>query len=84
MLLAPGRGLRCVRSKRGRRSSRRCARFTSRYDAAEIAGFKSGTLKDLTTEDKVSILFVDGHIEIMTPEDYITRKLFEVPIVPIP
>ena len=61
-----------------------CDNYFYRYDAAEVAGFKSGTLKDLTTDGKVSILFVDGHIEIMTPDDYVARKLFEVPIVPIP
>lgn len=61
-----------------------CDNYFYRYDAAEVSGFRSGTLKDLTTEGKVSILFVDGHIEIMTPDDYVARKLFEVPIVPVP
>jgi prepilin-type N-terminal cleavage/methylation domain-containing protein/prepilin-type processing-associated H-X9-DG protein len=61
-----------------------CDNFFFRYDAAEIAGFKSGTLADLTTDGKIPVLFVDGHVEVMTPDDYLTRKLFEVPIVPIP
>jgi prepilin-type processing-associated H-X9-DG protein len=38
----------------------------------------------LTTDGKIPVLFVDGHVEVMTPDDYLTRKLYEVPIVPIP
>ena len=60
-----------------------CDNYFYRYDAAEVAGFESGTLKDLTNDGKVPVLFVDGHIEVMTPEDYVTRKLFEVPIMPV-
>lgn len=61
-----------------------CDNYYYRYDAAEIAGFKSGTLKDLTTDGKIPELFVDGHIEVMIPDDYLTRKLSEIPIVPVP
>lgn len=61
-----------------------CDNFFFRYDAAEIASFKSGTLQDLTTDGKIPVLFVDGHVEVMTPDEYLTRKLYEVPIVPIP
>ncbi len=61
-----------------------CDNYFYRYDAAEIAGFKSGTLKELMTDGKVPVLFVDGHTETITPDEYLQRKLFEVPIVPIP
>lgn len=61
-----------------------CDNYFYRYDDAEIKGFNSGTLKDLMTDGKIPVLFVDGHIEVMTPDDYLTRKLSEIPIVPVP
>ena len=53
-----------------------------RYDAKEITGFKSSPLKDLLIESKVPVLFVDGHIEVVTPEEYVSRQLYLVPLVP--
>jgi prepilin-type N-terminal cleavage/methylation domain-containing protein/prepilin-type processing-associated H-X9-DG protein len=61
-----------------------CDNYFYRYDAGEISGFKSGTLKDLMTDGKIPVLFVDGHVEVMTPDDYLTRKLSEIPIVQVP
>ena len=61
-----------------------CDNYFYRYDAGEIAGFKNGTLKDLTSDGKIPVLFVDGHVEVMTPDDYLTRNLSEIPIVPVP
>ena len=58
--------------------------FTFRYDAAEISSFKSAPLMDLLSDGKVPVLFVDGHIETMTPDEYLLRQLFLVPIVPVP
>jgi prepilin-type N-terminal cleavage/methylation domain-containing protein/prepilin-type processing-associated H-X9-DG protein len=54
-----------------------------RYDEAEAAGFTSGALKDLMTEGKVPVLFVDGHLETMSPTEYVERKLYLVPIAPV-
>jgi prepilin-type N-terminal cleavage/methylation domain-containing protein/prepilin-type processing-associated H-X9-DG protein len=61
-----------------------CDNFFFRYDAAQLAEFKSGTLKDLLSEGKVPVLFVDGHVEAISPSEYLEKKLFLVPIVPIP
>ncbi|MES2923360.1 MAG: type II secretion system protein [Verrucomicrobiota bacterium] len=61
-----------------------CDNYFYRYDAGEINGFKGGALKDLLSDGKIPVLFVDGHIEVMTPDDYLTRKLSEIPITPVP
>jgi prepilin-type N-terminal cleavage/methylation domain-containing protein/prepilin-type processing-associated H-X9-DG protein len=61
-----------------------CDNFFFRYDAAQLGGFKSGTLKDLLSEGKVPVLFVDGHVEAISPSEYLDKKLFLVPIVPVP
>jgi prepilin-type N-terminal cleavage/methylation domain-containing protein len=53
-----------------------------RFDEAEVGGFKSGTLKDLTIEGKIPVLFLDGHLESMRPEEYVERKLYLVPVTP--
>ena len=61
-----------------------CDNYFYRYDSGEINGFKSGTLKELLSDGKFPVLFVDGHIEVMTPEDYLKRKLSEIPITSVP
>lgn len=61
-----------------------CDNFFFRYDEAQLSEFKSGTLKELLSEGKVPVLFVDGHIEAISPSEYLERKLFLVPIVPVP
>ncbi len=53
-----------------------------RYDPNEIAGIATHTLKDLLVEGKVPVLFVDGHIEVVTPGEYVTRQLYLVPLAP--
>lgn len=53
-----------------------------RYDPAEVAGIPTSTLKDLLVEGKVPVLFVDGHVEVMSPEDYVRRELYLVPLPP--
>ena len=55
-----------------------------RFDEAELKGFDKAPLKDLMTDGKIPILFLDGHIESMTPSDYTDRKLSEVPKAPTP
>ncbi len=59
-----------------------CDNYFYRYDEPELNLFKSGTLKDFLTDGKVPVLFVDGHIEQVSPSDYLERKLFLVPIAP--
>jgi prepilin-type N-terminal cleavage/methylation domain-containing protein/prepilin-type processing-associated H-X9-DG protein len=61
-----------------------CDNYFFRYDPAEIAGFKSGTLKDFLFEGKFPVLFVDGHVETVTPSEYLARKLYLLPMVPTP
>ncbi len=61
-----------------------CDNFFFRYDETQLAEFKSGTLKDFLSDGKVPVLFVDGHIESISPSEYLARKLFLLPIVPVP
>lgn len=61
-----------------------CDNYFFRYDPAEMAGFASGTLKGFLYEGKFPVLFVDGHVEAVTPSEYLARKLYLVPIVPTP
>lgn len=55
-----------------------------RFDESELKGFDKIPLKDLATDGKIPILFLDGHIESMTPSDYTDRKLSDVPTTPTP
>lgn len=61
-----------------------CDNFFFRYDVAQLSGFKKGTLKDLLSDGKASILFVDGHVEAISPNEYRTRQLFKMPSTPTP
>jgi prepilin-type N-terminal cleavage/methylation domain-containing protein/prepilin-type processing-associated H-X9-DG protein len=61
-----------------------CDNFFFRYDEAQLSEFNSGTLKELLSDGKIPVLFVDGHIETISPSEYLERKLFLVPIVPVP
>ncbi|MEO7099001.1 MAG: prepilin-type N-terminal cleavage/methylation domain-containing protein [Luteolibacter sp.] len=53
-----------------------------RYDASQIRGFNKSPLKELLIDGKIPVLFVDGHIEVLTPQEYVDRKLFAIPSVP--
>lgn len=49
---------------------------TYSYESGEVAKFTKSPAKELlTTDGKAPILFVDGHVEIMTPKQYLTAKL---------
>lgn len=61
-----------------------CDNYFYRYDPAEIAGFKNGTLKDFLFQEKFPVLFVDGHVEAISPAEYIDRKLHLMPMMPTP
>lgn len=47
--------------------------------ASDATAFKSGKAKELLMDGQFSVLFVDGHIETLTPAEYVTRKLHEYP-----
>lgn len=57
-------------------------KYHFRYDPGEINRFNSGNLKDLLSEGKFPIIFVDNHVEQVTPGEYVSRKLYLVPITP--
>lgn len=53
--------------------------FHFRFDSGEIGSFKSGVPNSLLSDDRMPIVFVDGHTETMTPAEYKTRELSEMP-----
>ena len=48
----------------------------------ESKRFTVSPVKDLLVDGKMPILFVDGHIESVTPTEYVNRKLAEFPLAP--
>ena len=56
--------------------------FHFRFDDPQIAGFSRSPLKDLLVVGKMPVLFVDGHIESMSPKEYQDRTLSKMPIAP--
>lgn len=56
--------------------------FHFRFDDSQISGFSRGPLQDLLVEGKMPVLFVDGHLDVMTPKDYQDRGLAEMPLAP--
>jgi len=56
--------------------------WTYRYDSAEIKGFDKSPLKELLADGKTPILFVDGHVESMTPKEYVDKGLDKMPLAP--
>lgn len=61
-----------------------CDNYFFRYDPVQIKEFENGTLKELLSEGKAPVLFVDGHVESIRPAEYLARKLYLVPIVQTP
>jgi prepilin-type N-terminal cleavage/methylation domain-containing protein/prepilin-type processing-associated H-X9-DG protein len=61
-----------------------CDNYYFRYDTEQLKTFENSTLKDFLNSGKVPVLFVDGHVETISPAGYEERKLYLVPIVPIP
>jgi prepilin-type N-terminal cleavage/methylation domain-containing protein len=53
--------------------------FYYSFSSGQIAGFKKEPLSDLLSEGKLPVVFVDGHLETMTPKEYNDRKLDEMP-----
>jgi hypothetical protein len=54
--------------------------FHYSLDSGEVAAFGKAPLADLLSEGKMPIVFVDGHLETMTPKEYLSRKLNEQPL----
>lgn len=51
-----------------------------RFDTeGEINQFQKGAAKELLVEDRLPILFVDGHVESLTPKEYMNRELYMMP-----
>jgi prepilin-type processing-associated H-X9-DG protein len=50
-----------------------------KYLPADIAG---NEIQAFLVDGKLPILFVDGHVETMTPQEYMDRKLNEMPRKP--
>lgn len=54
--------------------------FHYRLDTVgDATAFKNGSSKDLLMDGKISVVFVDGHVETLTPAEYVARKLHEYP-----
>jgi prepilin-type processing-associated H-X9-DG protein len=53
--------------------------FSYTFDSGDIAKFNKGAAKDLLSAGKLPILFVDGHVESMTPKEYSDKKLYLYP-----
>ncbi len=53
--------------------------FHFRFDDSQISSFSRKPLLDLLVEGKMPVLFVDGHLEVMTPQEYKDRGLAKTP-----
>ncbi|MDX1681300.1 MAG: type II secretion system protein [Akkermansiaceae bacterium] len=53
-----------------------------RYDEAQIDEFETGTIRGFLVEGRFPVLFIDGHIENVTPQEYLDRRLDEMPLDP--
>jgi prepilin-type processing-associated H-X9-DG protein len=51
------------------------------YKASDLTALKKASSLDnaLLVDGKIPVLFVDGHVENLTPAEYVTRKLGEMP-----
>ena len=54
--------------------------FHYKFSSGEVAAFDKAPLADLLSEGKLPVAFVDGHLETMTPKEYVNRKLNEQPL----
>jgi len=50
--------------------------WNTRYSPADVSG---NDMKSFLTDNKMSVLFVDGHVETMTTREYFSRKLDDMP-----
>jgi prepilin-type N-terminal cleavage/methylation domain-containing protein/prepilin-type processing-associated H-X9-DG protein len=50
--------------------------WNTRYATKDIAG---NDMKSFLVDNRMSVLFVDGHVENMKPDEYLSRKLDDMP-----
>ncbi len=53
--------------------------FHYKLDSGQVAAFRNPPLSDLLSEGKMPVIFVDGHLETMTPKEYLDRELNKQP-----
>ncbi len=53
--------------------------WNTRYTTADVSG---NDMKNFLQDGKMSVLFVDGHVESIAPSEYLSRKLDELPKKP--
>lgn len=53
-----------------------------RFDAAELNSLKTPPLSNLISDGKMPILFLDGHVELITSMEYTDRHLADIPMAP--
>lgn len=54
--------------------------FHYKFDSGEVSSFDNSPQADLLSEGKLPVVFLDGHLETMTPKQYVDRKLDEQPL----
>ncbi len=54
--------------------------FHYTFSSGEVAAFNKAPLATLLSEGKMPVVFVDGHLETMTPKEYVARKLDKQPL----
>jgi len=53
-----------------------------RYDESQLSDWESGTISRWLVDGSFPVLFLDGHIESVKPQEYIDRRLHEMPLDP--
>ncbi len=53
--------------------------WNTRYSPGDVSG---ADMKNFLVDDKLPVLFVDGHVESIKPAEYVSRKLNELPRKP--
>lgn len=56
-----------------------CNNYFYRYDAAEIGGFENSVLNEFLVDQKIPVLFVDGHVSMYRPKEYVDKELHLMP-----
>lgn len=59
-----------------------CDNYFYRYDEAEIQEFTGGTLSKFLSDGRFPVLFLGGQVEMVRPDEYISRRLHEMPLDP--
>ncbi|MES2476017.1 MAG: prepilin-type N-terminal cleavage/methylation domain-containing protein [Verrucomicrobiota bacterium] len=54
--------------------------FRYNFSGGQVASFGKDPQATLLSEGKLPVVFVDGHMETMTPKEYLDRRLNEMPL----